>query len=124
MPIASKAAHRSSSPRVPRNDVPGLVIMEIGYAVNHTEDFWIAARGSGLQYGFCHVLPWPEKKGANLLASSSIHRSTSQLTYAELSPLALPVRSARGPIVKRSRSRPFGRSRLGRAGERCSREES
>ena len=57
MPISSKAAHRSSSPSVPRNDVPGLVIMEIGYAVNQTEAFSIAARGSGLANGFCHMLP-------------------------------------------------------------------
>ena len=57
MPISSNAAHRSSSPSVPRNDVPRLVIMEIGYAVNQTDDFSIAARGSGLAYGFCHMLP-------------------------------------------------------------------
>ena len=30
MPIASKAVHRSSSPSVPRNDVPRLVIIEMG----------------------------------------------------------------------------------------------
>ena len=94
---------------------PGLVIMEIGYAVNHTDDFWIAAGDQGLQR-FCHILPWPENSVANLFASSSIDRSTSHPTYAELSPLGFPVRSARGPMAKRSRSRPFGRSRLGRAG--------
>ena len=37
--------------------MPGLVIMEIGYAVNHTEAFSMAARGSGLAKGFCHMLP-------------------------------------------------------------------
>ena len=60
--------------------MPGLVIMEIGYAVNHTDVFSIAARGSGLAKGFCHILPWPENSVAYLFASSSIERSTSQLT--------------------------------------------
>ena len=80
MPIASNAAHRSSSPRVPRNEVAGLVIMEIGYAVNQTDAFSIAARGSGLANGFCHMLPWPENWRANSIASASIDCSVSQFT--------------------------------------------
>jgi hypothetical protein len=28
-----------------RNDSPALVIIEMGYAVNHTDAFWVAARG-------------------------------------------------------------------------------
>ena len=56
------------------------MIMEIGYAVNHTEAFSIAARGSGLANGFCHMLPWPENWVANAFASSSIDCSRSQLT--------------------------------------------
>ena len=57
IPISAKASHRSGSPRVPRNELPGLVIMEMGYAVNQTEAFSIAARGSGSANGFCHMLP-------------------------------------------------------------------
>ena len=30
MPISAKASQSAGSPKVPRNDVPGLVIMEIG----------------------------------------------------------------------------------------------
>ena len=60
MPIWANASHRSGSPSVPRNEAPGLVIMEIGYAVNQTDAFSIAERGSGSANGFCHMLPWPE----------------------------------------------------------------
>jgi hypothetical protein len=66
--------------QVPRNEVPGLVIMEIGYAVNHTDAFSMAARGSGLANGFCHMLPWPENWVAKAFASSSIDSPRSQLT--------------------------------------------
>jgi hypothetical protein len=47
MPIASNVSHRSSSPKVLRKEWPGLVIIEIGYAVNQTDDFAIAAVGLG-----------------------------------------------------------------------------
>ena len=80
MPMVSNACHRSSSPSVPRNEVPGLVIIEIGYAVNHTDAFSIAARGSGLAYGFCHMLPCPENCLAKSYASCSIDCSLSQAT--------------------------------------------
>ncbi len=82
--------------------------------MNQTDAFSIAARGSGLANGFCHMLPWPENCLANSTASASIDWSVSQLTYAGLSPLALPVRSTLRLGNKRSRAR--GRSRLGRAG--------
>ena len=59
IPIDSKASQRSWSPRVPRNEWPALVMSEIGYAVNQTGAFSIAARGSGSANGFCHMLPWP-----------------------------------------------------------------
>ena len=65
---------------VPRNVQPGLVIMEIGYAVNQTEVFSMAARGSGLANGFCHMLPWPENCRPNSMASASMDCSASQLT--------------------------------------------
>ena len=80
IPIASNAAHSASSPSVPRKEVPGLVIMEMGYAVNHTDAFSMAARGSGLANGFCHMLPWPENCLANSTASESIDCSVSQST--------------------------------------------
>ena len=57
MPICCNASHRSSSPRVPRNEHPGLVIIEIGYNVSQFAAFAIAARGFGSAYGFCHMLP-------------------------------------------------------------------
>ena len=65
---------------MPRKDAPGLVIMEIGYAVNQTDAFSIAARGSGSANGFCHMLPWPENWRANSVASASIEASTNQST--------------------------------------------
>ena len=94
--------------------MPGLVIMEIGYAVNQTEAFSTAARGSGLANGFCHMLPWPEKWVANCCASASIDCSFSHVTYSVLPPYERPLR----PPISRgnSRSRALGRSRSGRAG--------
>ena len=53
----------SSSPRVPRNEVPGLVIMEMGYAVNQTDAFSIAARGSGLARVLPHAALARELRG-------------------------------------------------------------
>ena len=76
----------------------------------------MAARGSGLANGFCHMLPWPENCFANVVASDSMDCSTNQSTYAGLSPLGLPDRSVRGRHGKRVRSRARGRSRAGRAG--------
>ena len=48
--------------------------------MNQTDAFSIAARGSGLANGFCHMLPWPENCLANSLASASMDCSVSQLT--------------------------------------------
>ena len=48
--------------------------------MNHTDAFSIAARGSGLAKGFCHMLPWPENCRPNSIASASIDCSASQLT--------------------------------------------
>ena len=101
---------------MPRNDAPGLVIMEIGYAVNQTDAFSIAARGSGWANGFCHMLPWPENWVAIAVASDSIDFSISQSTYSGLSPLGAPFRSGRARRGNRPRSRARGRSRFGRAG--------
>ena len=74
--------------------MPGLVIIEIGYAVNQTEAFSIAARGSGLANGFCHMLPWPENCLANSFASASIDCSTSQLHVVRVVP-GRPCRAVR-----------------------------
>ena len=46
-PICSNADHRPSSPSAERNDWPGAVISDSGYAVNHTEARSTAARGLG-----------------------------------------------------------------------------
>ena len=97
MPICSNADHRASSPRAPRNVRPGLVIVEIGYAVNQTEAFSTAARGSGLANGFCHMLPRPENWVANDVASASIDCSFSHSTYSGLPPWARPF----GPPTSR-----------------------
>ena len=100
---------------VPRNEWPGLVMREIGYAANHTGAFSMAARGSGSAKGFCHMLPWPVNCLAKALASPSIDSSTSHWTYSGLSPEAGPLpglRRCHGHI----RSRARGRSRAGRAG--------
>jgi hypothetical protein len=48
MPIRSKLRHRSGSARVPRKELPGLVISESGYAVNQTPAARIADSGFGL----------------------------------------------------------------------------
>jgi hypothetical protein len=84
--------------------------------VNQTEAFSIAARGSGLANGFCHMLPWPENSLAKMVASDSMDCSTNHSTNARLSPLGLPDRSVRGRHGKNVRSRARGRSRAGRAG--------
>ena len=47
IPIAVNTRHKCSSASVPRNEHPGLVTIEIGYAVNQTEDFSIAVLGLG-----------------------------------------------------------------------------
>ena len=48
--------------------------------MNQTDARSIAARGSGLANGFCHMLPWPESCAASRFASASIDCSTSQDT--------------------------------------------
>jgi hypothetical protein len=58
-----------------------LVIIEIGYAVNQTEAFSIAARGFGFAYGFCHVPRDPENSAATAPALASIDSCCNQLTY-------------------------------------------
>ena len=80
MPICCNASHRLLSPRVPRNEHPGLVIIEIGYNVSQLAAFAIAARGFGSAYGFCHMLPWPTNCAADAFAAPSIDSSTSHLT--------------------------------------------
>jgi hypothetical protein len=57
-----------------------LVIIEIGYAVNQTEAFSIAARGFGFAYGFCHVPRDPENSAATAPALASIDSCCNQLT--------------------------------------------
>ena len=54
------------------NSLAGLVIIEIGYAVNHTDADSTAWRGSGLAKGFCHMLPWPENCRLIAFASASM----------------------------------------------------
>ena len=83
--------------------------------MNQTDVFSIAARGSGLANGFCHMLPWPENWVAISVASASIDCSISQSTYSALSPVGVPL-CAFGPRGANSRSRARGRSRRGRAG--------
>ena len=72
IPIALKAFHSDWELSVLRNEVPGAVMSESGYAVNHTDAFDTAARGSGFPYGFCHMAPWPDKALASSVASWSI----------------------------------------------------
>jgi hypothetical protein len=57
-----------------------LVIIEIGYAVNQTEDFSIAAAGLGVANGLCHTSPTPENCPAIALALASIDSCCSQRT--------------------------------------------
>jgi hypothetical protein len=57
-----------------------LVIIEAGYAVNHTEALSIAARGFGFAYGFCDMPRDPENCAATAPAPASIDRCSNQLT--------------------------------------------
>jgi hypothetical protein len=56
------------------------VIIDMGYAVNHTDDFPVTTFGFGLAYGLCHTLPIPENWLAIRLASASMDCSLSQST--------------------------------------------
>ena len=78
--MVAKAFHSSSSPSAARNDSPGRVISEMGYAVNHTDAVSTAWRGSGLANGFCHIVPWPENCRLISLASASIDWLRSHAT--------------------------------------------
>jgi hypothetical protein len=80
MPMTSKASHSLGSASPDRNDSPGRVTKDGGYAVNQTEARCSAARALGCAYGFCHMLPWPESWMASCLASQSIDCSTSHST--------------------------------------------
>jgi len=80
MPIASNARHRVSSPKVARKEWSGLVIIDMGYAVNQTEDLRVAAAGLGLANGFFHTPPMPENWPAISEALASMDFSCSQLT--------------------------------------------
>jgi hypothetical protein len=57
-----------------------LVIIEMGYAANQTEDFRIAAVGFGLANGLCQTAPIPENCPAIVLASASIDSCCNQRT--------------------------------------------
>jgi len=57
-----------------------LVIIEIGYAVNQTDDFPIAAAGLGMANGVYHTAPTPENCPAIALALASIDSCCSQRT--------------------------------------------
>ncbi|SPZ42569.1 Uncharacterised protein [Rhodococcus wratislaviensis] len=71
-PISEKACHRDSSPSELRKLARGAVMIEIGYAVNHTDPRSTAARGFGSAYGFCHMLPLPDNCSAINFASCRI----------------------------------------------------
>jgi len=119
MPIVAKAPQSASSAIAPRNDSPGRVMNEIGYAVNHTDAVSTAWRGPGLANGFCHIVPWPENWRLISLASASIDWASSHDTYAGLVPVGLPSlateRRATGALT-----RARWRRLRGRAGWKCS----
>ena len=93
-----------------------MVIIEIGYAVNHTDAFSIAARGSGLANGFCHMLPWPENCLANSTASDQ-HRLLGQpVDVVGVVAVGLAGALDLGSPREQSAEPARGRSRFGRAG--------
>jgi hypothetical protein len=77
MSLRSNTRHRSSSRRVPRKVQPGLVIIDRGYAVNHTDDR-PAASGFGLANGVCHTSATPENCPAICSALASMDLCSCQ----------------------------------------------
>ncbi len=91
----------------------------MGYAVNHTAAVSTARRGSGLAYGFCHMLALPENWRLIFSASASIDCTSSHRTYSGFDPSAAPSPASGrgGASVPRSRACGRGRrSARGRAG--------
>jgi hypothetical protein len=61
-----------------RNDSPRLVIMEMGYAVNHTDAFSTAARGFEWANGLWDILPKPANWEATAAPRASIDSCCNQ----------------------------------------------
>ena len=79
IPMVSNTRHRSSPANVQRNDSPGLVIIEMGYAVNQTDAFSIAARGFEWANGRCDM-PEPANWEATAPPRASIDSCCNQST--------------------------------------------
>ena len=60
IPICSKASHNAGAPSAAMNDWPRAVTNDNGYAVNQTDAFSTAARGSGAAYGLDHIRWFPD----------------------------------------------------------------
>ncbi len=117
IPMWLKAFQRFSSPSVVRNEVPGALSNEIGYAVNHTDAVSTAARGSGRAKGFCHMIPVPESWRAIVFAYCSMDCSTSHATYAGFSDVAGPCWPEGVTVVPLLRCRATARNGRGLAGK-------
>ena len=86
-----------------------MVIIEIGYAVNQTEDFPIAAAGIGDgERGLPHTLPTPENCPAMALALASIDSRFAQ-RLIPLSSLVLSSTTLVLPHSSRARLRALRR---------------
>lgn len=115
-PMSENACHSDSSPSELRKLAPGAVMIEIGYAVNHTEPRSTAARGLGSAYGFCHMLPLPDNCSAINFASCRIDWLISHSTYFGLSGTGSP--DCASTLAARRTDGFNGRGRAGRTARR------